>query len=997
MPDPSSPPPAPIQAYYKLTFPNFEYYLQTLSVTIGRRPTDPPPNPSLDSAQSVEHNEPAVVKPEADQDQIPNSEEVALECLQTLARGIPAIADKVEEAPPPPSPHPSSSSSRPSRHSRRSLASSAFPHIDVDLGPLKSISRLHARIDYDDSIDKFVLYVNGRNGAWVDGAWVGCGGRVALGARTQIQIATRTFYFELPPSAQPIPVTPDTTPEADVDPTSADDPLQPPSPSTHKDLGNSSSSSAPSRKRRRLSHSVSRSQSPPVPRRRKPPASAPKLPSTPERPIPSLPIASPSHSLNEPRSSLPAAADGDSDDDQLVSINDLEQDDLDELEAMGPPSDYDDPKADGRGKAPGKVPKKAPRSKAPNKAGKGRLLKKPIKGLLAPPSVSASASNSKPPAPMRPLTSKKMVVEEPQDPSQPRQPKKYMTQRLIAKTQLQQAPRPPPDQMPPKPPYTYAVLCYRAINELGGKASLSEIVNWIRDKFEWYRWNDECGWESSVRHNLSSNPGFVKSRRDNEVEAIVQATGQQKKTKGFFWSIDPKAEESFAEKEREITEAGSRAKLQQKPRGPGTSGGAMPQVPTVELSLKPMVVGGIGAPTLKLVMPVPMMAPRGMGIQPPPPVGMMMNTGHHPHPHPHPQHMAPPPMIMHPPSTPIPVLTTTHPGPPSAPAFPPPPPTHPPSLPIHPSLAVPPPSSSIGQPAFPPALSDVCLSITVGPVPPGAPSDSPSSYVDGPPITLHNGSLILNPTIFAGLTKEQLDELQKLKAAKALEILTGYTKNFVKEQIVKKGKIKGKGKVGGKGIKVGSLEPTKPAGGDIIDSSPASTPAAPSQQLDSASILAIANLASASAGPAYQSTPSSAPPQPVTPSPAYPLIPPPGPHGAPTHSLPMPPPYGYYGAYHNPFTYSGAWPHPGVHASQPGGHFPQPWMHVPQGSAGQPPHHPPYVTLQTSHPSQPHVPVASSGNQPSLTAIVEGKDSEGPPTKKVELDEGVTVAKVVNA
>ena len=70
-----------------------------------------------------------------------------------------------------------------------------------------------------------------------------------------------------------------------------------------------------------------------------------------------------------------------------------------------------------------------------------------------------------------------------------------MTQRLIAKTQLAQLPRPPPDQMPPKPPFTYAILCFRAIQELGGKASLSEIVNWIRDKHEWYRWNDECGWE----------------------------------------------------------------------------------------------------------------------------------------------------------------------------------------------------------------------------------------------------------------------------------------------------------------------------------------------------------------------------------------------------------------------------------------------------------------------------------------------------------------------
>lgn len=182
MSDPAQDAAPPIQAYYKLTFPNFEYYLQTLSVTIGRRPIDK-------SSRSQHHNtDPIIVKPE---DHLPDGseppdpslvkgEQVAIESLQTLARGgIPPSPDKSRPEPPP-SPQPSSSSSRPSR---RSLASSAFPHIDVDLGPLKSISRLHARIDYDDTIDKFVFYVNGRNGAWVDGTWVGCGGRVALGVK----------------------------------------------------------------------------------------------------------------------------------------------------------------------------------------------------------------------------------------------------------------------------------------------------------------------------------------------------------------------------------------------------------------------------------------------------------------------------------------------------------------------------------------------------------------------------------------------------------------------------------------------------------------------------------------------------------------------------------------------------------------------------------------------------------------------------------------------
>ena len=93
-----------ISAYYSLAFPNFTYYLQTLTVTIGRRP--------FPSATATE---------------------VSL--------------------------------------------------VDVDLGPLKSVSRLHARIEYEEDEERFVLVVLGRNGAWVDGIWAGSGSKVPLGAR----------------------------------------------------------------------------------------------------------------------------------------------------------------------------------------------------------------------------------------------------------------------------------------------------------------------------------------------------------------------------------------------------------------------------------------------------------------------------------------------------------------------------------------------------------------------------------------------------------------------------------------------------------------------------------------------------------------------------------------------------------------------------------------------------------------------------------------------
>lgn len=111
----SAPPPVEsnetekISAYYSLAFPNFTYYLQTLTVTIGRR-LNPNPNPSANS-------------------------------------------------------------------------SSTSSDVDVDLGPLKSVSRLHARIEYEEEEERFVLVVLGRNGAWVDGIWAGCGSKVPLGQR----------------------------------------------------------------------------------------------------------------------------------------------------------------------------------------------------------------------------------------------------------------------------------------------------------------------------------------------------------------------------------------------------------------------------------------------------------------------------------------------------------------------------------------------------------------------------------------------------------------------------------------------------------------------------------------------------------------------------------------------------------------------------------------------------------------------------------------------
>lgn len=104
------PPQDKISAYYSLVFPHFTFYIQTLSVTIGRRCA---PNPNTATSSTAE---PAAV--------------------------------------------------------------------DVDLGALKSVSRLHAKIEFDQDEDRFVLAVIGRNGAWVDGVWSASGTRAPLGERS---------------------------------------------------------------------------------------------------------------------------------------------------------------------------------------------------------------------------------------------------------------------------------------------------------------------------------------------------------------------------------------------------------------------------------------------------------------------------------------------------------------------------------------------------------------------------------------------------------------------------------------------------------------------------------------------------------------------------------------------------------------------------------------------------------------------------------------------
>ncbi|PWN22812.1 hypothetical protein BCV69DRAFT_296785 [Microstroma glucosiphilum] len=157
-------PQGPIQAYAKIDFPGFSIYIQTLRVTIGRRPAHLAHAYTSDYPRQINGS----TKIEGD--------------------------------------------------------------VDIDLGKVKAISRLHAVIYYhagpfhpqpypggghpdashlyrsfwrepnQQLRDLFVMEVLGKHGAMVDDVYIRQGGIIQLGKRTKIQIAERVFYFVLPPN-----------------------------------------------------------------------------------------------------------------------------------------------------------------------------------------------------------------------------------------------------------------------------------------------------------------------------------------------------------------------------------------------------------------------------------------------------------------------------------------------------------------------------------------------------------------------------------------------------------------------------------------------------------------------------------------------------------------------------------------------------------------------------------------------------------------------------
>lgn len=120
-------------------------------------------------------------------------------------------------------------------------------------------------------------------------------------------------------------------------------------------------------------------------------------------------------------------------------------------------------------------------------------------------------------------------------------------------------------------------------------------------------------------------------------------------------------------------------------------------------------------------------------------------------------------------------------------------------------------STSQTPSSIPPIPPSVRLPIVIGPVPSSSPE---AASPDPKPIVLHQNTLILNPTIFAHLTQQQLRDLEALGAQKALEILQGYIVRFYKEKLRAEG---GRGRGRGRGRRPrggGSQSSQRPAHSD---------------------------------------------------------------------------------------------------------------------------------------------------------------------------------------
>ncbi|SCZ88623.1 BZ3500_MvSof-1268-A1-R1_Chr2-1g04530 [Microbotryum saponariae] len=244
-----------IRAYAKLEFATSDFYIQKLSVVVGRRPAaamgtsaSPAPLGLTGNGSSIKLEDFSM---EAGETQILLREGTEAAKGDTLDGRNDASTSETSIPVPqievtPNSPGPSIGASQPQFATGTDIsatgpASTSKPNgttpierqdsnlsakgittpalADIDLGPIRAVSRHHARIYFSEKKGRWKVEVLGRNGVVVDGQWKGKGERATLKHRyalrvaslrsslsgsffpehrTKVQIAERVFHFVLP-------------------------------------------------------------------------------------------------------------------------------------------------------------------------------------------------------------------------------------------------------------------------------------------------------------------------------------------------------------------------------------------------------------------------------------------------------------------------------------------------------------------------------------------------------------------------------------------------------------------------------------------------------------------------------------------------------------------------------------------------------------------------------------------------------------------------------
>ncbi|GAA5920558.1 hypothetical protein JCM1841_005728 [Sporobolomyces salmonicolor] len=220
-----------VQAYAKLEFDHFDIYIQKLSVVIGRRPAGPAATrkPSLSSkdvrklegfmlgggaAIKQEETLPTLplVTPPAPAPSAKGKEKAADDPFSEFVKSSPPLVPSITVAAdiliPSISLPPASDSIQPapstsavpidSKPTPATPARSQDAVTDIDLGPVRAVSRQHGKLYFDYEVGGWVLEVLGRNGVVIEGNWRAKGTKTLLLERTKIQIADRIFHFVLP-------------------------------------------------------------------------------------------------------------------------------------------------------------------------------------------------------------------------------------------------------------------------------------------------------------------------------------------------------------------------------------------------------------------------------------------------------------------------------------------------------------------------------------------------------------------------------------------------------------------------------------------------------------------------------------------------------------------------------------------------------------------------------------------------------------------------------